>query len=212
MDKAKLDAFWHSRLRVPDARLATNFRNDGRLQDDLEFVTRHLPPGAQILDLGAGTCTLSTKLLDRVHSVVAVDKYAEFLDRVAPHPRMRKVQADVVDFTSLDRFDVILLFGVVNSLDTDEEAVLYAHCREMLAPDGVFLVKHQCGIRETVMIDNYSEEIGGHYYARYPAVDEQTALLRRYFDVEVAHIYNDTINRWPSTRFFTFLCRSNAAT
>jgi cyclopropane fatty-acyl-phospholipid synthase-like methyltransferase len=210
MNKAKVDAFWRSRLTLADPRIATSFRRDGRLQYDLQLVTEHLPPGAHVLDLGAGTCTLATALLDCVASVVAVDKYAEFLSHAAPDPRLHTVQADVVEFMSRDRFDVILLFGVVNSLDTDDETQLYGHCRDMLSAGGVVLVKHQCGLREPVIIDKYSEELGGHYHARYPAVDEQAALLGRFFEVHVLDMYPDAINRWPDTRFFAFVCRQKS--
>jgi len=212
LDKAKVDAFWRSRLKVPDPRIATSFRDDGRLEHDLKLITRHLSPEANVLDLGAGTCTLASALLDRANSVVAVDKYAEFLSRAMPDPKLHTVLADVVDFTSPDRFDFILLFGVVNSLDTPDETLLYRHCQDMLSRNGVLLVKHQCGIREGLVVDKYSDELGGHYHARYPAVTDQTALLRRFFDVTVVDIYPDAFNRWPDTRFFAFICRRHQVT
>lgn len=207
MDKKKIDAFWTARTRIEDPRIATNFREDGRLSYDVNFVRRHLAPGAKILDLGAGTCTLALELLDCAKEVVAVERYAEFLAKVPDHPRLEKVCCNVTDFAPEEMFDIVLMFGVVNYLTSDEERNIYEMCHSVMGRNGVLLVKNQCGLREELIVDHYSTELKENYYARYPAIDNQKSLLSRLFDVEVIDIYPLELNRWPDTHFFAFVCR-----
>lgn len=206
IDKAKMDAFWSARTTIADPRIATNYRDDGRLGFDLELARRFCRPGARVLDLGAGTCTLSAPLLDEVDRVVAVDKFVGFLEMAPEHPRLETVAADVAGFTMDATFDLILLFGVANFLTVAEETDLYRECATMLAPNGVFVAKNQCGVDKEVVVDRYSEELGAHYHARYPARDEQLQRLEEFFAVDVIDIYPPEINRWADTHFYAFVC------
>jgi hypothetical protein len=173
----------------------------------VDFVSRYLPPEAKILDLGAGTCTLLVEFLDRVQKIVAVEKYAEFLDRAPKHPCLIKLCSDVVDFSSKEIFDAVLMFGIVPYLNVEEERKVYKSCLRYIGDNGVLLVRHQCGVNESVIVDSYSAELKAHYHARYPSVAEQTALLAEFFNVEVSDIYPAELNRWANTHFFAYICR-----
>jgi cyclopropane fatty-acyl-phospholipid synthase-like methyltransferase len=211
VDQHKIDAFWNARAAIADRRLATNFRDDGRLAFDTALVQKFLPPDARILDLGAGTCTLSQQFLSQSGEIVAVDKFAAFLDNAPAHPKLRKICADVASFSMNEQFDMILLFGVVNFLSPAEESQLYRSCAAMLADGGHFIVKNQCGVDDEVIVDSYSEELKAHYHARYPAVEEQQACLAEHFEVELLDIYPADLNRWESTHFYAFICNERAA-
>jgi spermidine synthase len=211
VNKERIDEFWRRRAVIQDPRLATSFRNDGRLSHDIEFVKRHLPENPRILDLGAGTCTLSLPLLETAREIVAVEKFPGFLDKAPDHPRLRKVCDDVVNFSTRERFDAILFFGVVNYLTVPEEADLYRRCAEMLTENGCYLVKNQCGVSKEVVVDSYSEELQTEYFARYPAVDEQRRLLAEHFHVRVVDVYPPELNRWKNTHFYGFACTKRAA-
>lgn len=206
MDKRKVDDFWSARTRIEDPRIATNYRIDDRLALDIALVSKYVEDDCRILDLGAGTCTLACSFLDRSGVVVAVDKYREFLDNAPAHPKLQRVCSDIVDFTSAEKFDVILLFGVVNFLSPEEEARVYRRCAEMVSPGGYVLVKNQCGLAADVVVDTYSDELSSHYHARYPSVESQTGRLRELFDVSVEDIYPPALNRWENTHFFAFIC------
>jgi trans-aconitate methyltransferase len=210
VDKLKIDAFWTARAQIEDRRLATNFRDDGRLAFDVALVRKFLPPEARILDLGAGTCTLSQPFLSDCGQLTAVDKFGAFLDNAPQHPKLRKICADVATFSIDETFDLILLFGVVNFLSPDEERRLYRSCAAMLADGGHLIVKNQCGVHDEVLVDSYSEELRAHYHARYPAFERQRACLAEFFDVELLDIYPADLNRWENTHFYAFVCSAKS--
>jgi SAM-dependent methyltransferase len=207
LDKQKIDRFWQGRTSIQDPRIATNYRDDNRLQLDYEFVRRLLPEKASVLDLGAGSCTLAGMLLPHVSSILAIDKFPEFLSLAPKSEKLLTRCADVASFQSDDLFDVILLFGVANFLTETEEFRLYGQCKRMLKQGGVFIVKNQCGSTDEVLVDKYSEELGAHYHARYPAVDSQRGMLQSLFHVTTHDIYPPAINRWPDTHFYAFVCQ-----
>ncbi|XZE45065.1 class I SAM-dependent methyltransferase [Pirellulaceae bacterium SH467] len=207
MDLQKIQDFWQARTKVADPRLATNYRNDGRLQIDVDFITERLPPHAHILDLGAGTCTLAQELLPIASRIIAVDKFEGFLNRAPIDAKLETVCSDAATFLVDMRFDAILLFGVVNFLTVEAEASLYKNCATMLAADGVFIVKNQCGIEKEIVVDKFSEELQCNYHARYPSVENQQGLLSQHFDTQLFDIYPNHINRWSDTHFYAFECR-----
>lgn len=207
LNKEIIDAFWESRTSVENPRLATNYRDDGRLRIDVALVLEHLRENASILDLGAGTCTLAWELLPYVRRIVAVEKFLGFLESAGDAPSLEKVCSDVMEFQTREKFDAILLFGVVNFLTHEEAQQLYANCSQMLAEDGLLIVKHQCGVREEIVVDKYSEELQSHYHARYPSVSEERALMEQIFKTEVIDVYPAEINRWENTHFYAYVCR-----
>lgn len=207
LDKDKIDAFWESRTSVENPRLATNYRDDGRLRIDVALVREHLKENATILDLGAGTCTLASELFPFVKRIVAVEKFAGFLESADDVPKLKKVCSDVTEFQTNEKFDAILLFGVVNFLTNAEAQRLYSNCARMLTEHGVLIVKHQCGVKEEIVVDKYSDELQTHYNARYPSVGEERALLQEHFQTEVIDVYPAEINRWENTHFYAYVCR-----
>ncbi|QDV23490.1 class I SAM-dependent methyltransferase [Aureliella helgolandensis] len=206
LDKTKIDKFWQERTQFSDPRIATNYRDDGRLQFDCDLVQSLATPSSRVLDLGAGTCTLSAMLEPYVASVLAVDKYPRFLEHAPKTEKFSTACADVTEFRSQQLFDLILLIGVVNYLSVHDEIELYKRCADMLASGGSFVVKNQCGIKEERVVDKFSEELGTHYHARYPAFQSQLELLSQLFCVSPVDIYPPEINRWEDTHFYAFVC------
>lgn len=205
MDKKKIDKFWKAQTKITDPRIATNFRNDGRLKYDIELVSKFVHQGSIILDLGAGTCTLSSAFLDRAEKIVAVDKFSDFFNLAPKHPKLETHCSDIMDFRCNELFDVILLFGVVNFINSEEEKALYQSCYSMLKNDGAFIVKNQCGIHEEIIVDKYSEQLKSDYHARYPFVETQKDMLSKLFEVEQLDIYPKEINIWKDTHFYAFV-------
>jgi hypothetical protein len=211
MNKEKIDAFWRRRTNIADPQRATHFFDGGRLTYELDFVRRHLPDNPRILDLGAGTCQVSAPLLDVAREITAVEKFGGFLDMVPEHPRLTKVCEDVTTFSAVERFDVILLFGIVTYLSAQEEVAVYERCAGMLGERGCCLVKNQCGVSTEVVVDAYSEELLADYHARYPAFEEQRRRLTDHFDVRVVDVYPPELNRWNNTHVYGFACTKRAA-
>ncbi len=69
-------------------------------------------------------------------------------------------------------------------------------------------MKNQCGVACEVIVDSFSAELGAHYHARYPAVEQQRKLLEQSFAVKVVDIYPPAINRWSNTHFYAFVCHA----
>lgn len=211
MDKLKVNEFWSSRTAISDARLATNYRDDGRLKFDIRLVLKHLRPSSSILDLGAGTCMLSHALVGNDRTIDAVEKFGAFLAMSPDNPQINKIHSDIMDFTPSKKYDVILIFGVINFFSRDEEILLYRKCASALGEGGTLIVKNQCGINAEKVVDNYSAELAANYHARYPAVVDQKELLSSYFTVEVIDIYPPELNRWEDTHFYAFVCKATVA-
>ena len=207
MDRKKVDEFWASRTQISDARLATSFRDDDRILYDVALVEKYIGENTQMLDLGAGTCTLSQQFLESCRKIVVVDKFRAFLDKAPDHPKLTKVCADIVGFRTNETFDLILLFGIITYLSSEDEKRVYVACSEMLAKGGYLIVKNQCGLHHEVVVDSYSKEFSTHYHARYPSVETQEKWLSEFFDVERIDIYPPALNRWENTHFFAFQCR-----
>lgn len=204
LHKEKIDSFWKRRTEIKDAKIAANYRDDGRLAYDAEWVRQWIKPESKILDLGAGTCQLSLQLLDLASKILAVEKHESFFDLVPDHPNLIKHQADILEFSSIEQFDVILIFGVINFISETEELTLYKKCHALLKSGGFLLVKNQCGIHKELIIDSYSEALRDHYHARYPEVDHQQKLLTHYFNVKRFDIYPAHLNLWKDTHFYAF--------
>jgi SAM-dependent methyltransferase len=107
-------------------------------RDELEILAEHFPPRCSVLDLGCGTGRLTRRLLDKGHSVTAVDNSADMLRHV-PDAATR-VRCDIEQLM-LDRtFDVVLLPS--NLINVGEEALRRAQllaCRRHVAPRGALL-------------------------------------------------------------------------
>ena len=209
--RERMDAFWEARTKVADPVLSTHFKRDGTHELDLAFVRRFTRSDARVLDLGAGSCLVSGKLAagEEVADVLAVDKFPEFLSHAPRHPRLRTEASDLLAFETTERFDLVLLFGVMNYFSPDEARLLYGRCARWLSPGGVLVVKHQCGVHEDVTVDRHSEQIGTHYLAFYRHVAREEALLREQFGaVEVVDVYPPEKNPWPNTHFYAFVCRA----
>lgn len=209
--RALIDQFWKSRTEINDCLVATHFKIDDTHDIDFEFVSRLIEPQHSVLDLGAGTCILSSRLAPHVHKVIAVDKFNKFLEAAPKTPNLTRVESDVFHFKSDTPFDLVLLFGVTNYFDTEETLLIYQRCAGLLKSHGKLILKHQCGVRDDVFIDRFSEQIGGRYISFYKHLEKEIKQLESLFKrVEVIDIYPPENNPWPDTHFYAFICSNEA--
>ncbi|WP_075737640.1 class I SAM-dependent methyltransferase [Streptomyces acidiscabies] len=98
-----------------------------------------LPPGASVLDLGAGAGRLTHPLVVAGHHVTAVDESTEMLSRI----RQAETICSTIEELHLDRkFDVVLLAShLVNVPDTAARDGILAACRRHVAEDGIVLIQ-----------------------------------------------------------------------
>nr|BFD62746.1 class I SAM-dependent methyltransferase [Bdellovibrio sp. HM001] len=208
VNKSKIDTFWKSREKIDDARIATNYRDDGRLEFDVALVRKYHREGGSLLDLGCGTGTLARELLQSSSYIKGVDKYPGFLEKCPREDKFEVVESDILHFVDKNKtYDTIIIFGVVNFISDLEEVDLYRKCLALLKDDGVLIVKNQCGVKSEVIVDSYSQELGTDYYARYPWFERQLGHLSEHFNTELVDIYPPAMNRWDNTHFYAFVAR-----
>jgi 2-polyprenyl-3-methyl-5-hydroxy-6-metoxy-1,4-benzoquinol methylase len=201
---ATIDAFWEKRAKVPDI-TAGRFHPE-YTPYDMALIEPHLFSGARMLDLGAGTCVLANALAARGDVYVhAVDKQADMLRHAASSPMLTTEVADAAFWRAEKTFDLILLFGLINSFPSENvRHQIYQNCFHMLAPKGVLVLKSQMGVQQTILVNKFSEELGMHYGAIYPEVEREEQLLKSLFVTEKIDPYPAAYNRWPNTHFYAF--------
>ncbi|MCW2667005.1 MAG: Methyltransferase domain protein [Frankiales bacterium] len=202
LNQAVLRGFWADKAREASNRWTS--------PDLLAYELSLLAPLAQgarsVLDLGSGHGDLSRRLCPPGTRLVAVDWEPGFATAYT-EPEHAFVQSLVTDFRTDERFDLVLLFGVVTCLELAEELQVYGALAAHVGPGGVAVVKNQCSTGREFAVDTHSEALATRYSGRYPSDEEQQARLQAVFaDIEVIH-YPDQFNPWPNSRHLAFVCR-----
>lgn len=98
------------------------------------LLHRHMPAGAAVLDLGAGTGRLADPLVEFGHRVVAVDSSPDMLAHVR---RADAVLSRIQDLYLPDRFDVVLLAShLINTPQAEDRRDLFQAIARHLRPAG----------------------------------------------------------------------------
>jgi SAM-dependent methyltransferase len=120
---------------------ATRFHVLGRfLTCPFRRVLDYLPPGARVLDLGAGHAIFAHLALEGgARSVVAVEPDLRKIFLTFPQPHLRVVGGR--NGAVAGRFEAVVVVDVLYRLPTSEWDSLLCAVRERLAPGGVFLLK-----------------------------------------------------------------------
>lgn len=174
---------------------------------DVAYMQAFLNPGHDLLDLGAGSGLLLNHISGGFRRVVAVELYPEFSRYITPGEHITIVNADILSFDTGERFDTVILFGVMNFFSREEALSIYRKVFRFTRPGGHMIVKNQMGMSGDVIVDRFSEELQQDYYSEYRSVASETSLMREAgFEVlRVDDIYPDEFNRWPNTRFKAIL-------
>jgi SAM-dependent methyltransferase len=142
-------------------------------------VTRDLPAGYRVLEVGCGTGSVLQEL-ERVCArgqVIGMDKFAEGLDFARQRTSCPLVVGDAHDPPFGAEFAVVGLFDVLEHLAEDESVL--TRMGELLLPGGALLL--------TVPADpslwSYFDE-SAHHQRRYTLPDLQAKLRRAGFEVE----------------------------
>lgn len=106
-----------------------------------ELIHAAVPPGASILELGAGTGRITHPLLELGHEVVAVDESPEML----AHITGAETVCSRIQTLALPRtFDLVLLMSfVVETADDDLRAAFLRTCRRHVADDGCVILQRK---------------------------------------------------------------------
>lgn len=196
----KIKKFWESRVEKDD------FLWKDLSDLNSQLTNQYLQPHFDILDLGCGDGKSNQKL--KFGSLTLVD-YIQSKNLIL-NDNSTFVKEDIRNYKTLKKFDLITLYGVANSFNEKEIAAIYHSCYGLLKPNGVLLVKHQCGKQTNIFVDKFSEELQCEYCAYYLSVDTHYRLLRRAgFDVEIIEPYPKSIDQWNDTTYKAFVCKNN---
>lgn len=113
------------------ARIATN--------GEPEVVEAAVPPGASILELGAGAGRMTRPLREKGFKVTAVDESAGMLEQIRDAPTVRST---IEDLRLDERFDVVTLMSfLVNTADPALRPRLLRTCARHVADGGCVLIQ-----------------------------------------------------------------------
>lgn len=135
-----------------------------------EVVHRHVPSGAEILELGCGTGRMTRRLLELGHPVTGVDSSAAMLQHVPA--QAERVLAEIETLDLGRTFPVVLLASnLVNRPDPASRRSLLESCRRHLAAEG------------QVILQRWSPNLQGWESREWGAVGE--------IELRVAHFEHD---------------------
>lgn len=208
INKSKVDNFWKRRTEIKDPLVSIHFKIDNTHTFDEKLVNEYVKKNYSVLDLACGTCFLANRLTSKVKFIKAVDKYGKFLKYCNRSENLITVEKDIINFKDKIKYNVILLFGIMNYFDDIDAVKIYENCKKMLKKNGVLIVKHQCGINEDVVVDNYSKIIDDNYHAVYRELKNDKRLLHLFFKkIKIIDIYPKKLNPWKNTHFYAFVCQ-----
>jgi len=156
----------------------------------LELVTEAAPPGARILDLGAGTGLLTALVADTRPDCdfTLTDLSEEMMDRARARfaDRPDSVHFRAMNHLDLDEtaaYDVVMSALSIHHLEDDGKRRLYAACARALKPGGRFVNADQVSGDDAAMEARYWH----HWYDRVVAsgigrTEIDAAIERQKFD------------------------------
>lgn len=112
--------------------------------DTPNIIDSAIPRNSDILEIGAGAGRITKPLVERGHTVVAVDQSAQMLAWIEDAER---VCADIEKLDLHRQFGVVLLAShLINTPDDEQRGAFLATCRRHVRQDGVVLIeRHEPG-------------------------------------------------------------------
>jgi len=200
--------YWESLSKKIESPGQTKNKRPDTSDLEIDFLTKFIKNDADVIDIGSGSGLITNKLIDKVRSITAVEKFEGFTKFIIDTPSMLVINADIIGFKMRKQFDAALCLGVAQCFTKDATKDIYNNLFEMLKQQGVLIVRMHCGIKEDVIVDGFSEELQTNYYAEYRQIDSEVELLKQigFLNIEVHDIFPDTLNVWDNTRHYMMVC------
>lgn len=174
---------------------------------DSQFILKYANKTSSLLDLGAGTGLIINKIYDKIGKIVAVEPFKKFTDYIIHSKNITIINQTFNEFCTNETFDIITSFGVMFYFDKQEASCIYKKFLKNLKSGGLLIIKNQFGVKETVTISGYSQELQKDYFAQYRFIEEECELLKEcgYKHIEKFDIYPPECNRWDNTHFYAII-------
>jgi len=158
-----------------------------------------------ILDLGSGSGELSREIMRKNDKLIAVDyepTYSRFYNNF--NNEFFHCQ-DLLDYSNDEKFGLILLFGVVTHLELHEETLIYRKIKSMISQPGYIVIKNQVSLSHEIVVNDFSNDLGVNYSARYPSLGSQQQLIWEVFGNVRSLVYPKNLNRFKNTINVAFI-------
>ncbi len=172
-----------------DEELAATLHNLDDAHNYADWIVDHFRPflGGTVVELGAGTGTMTTRLIDSAERVVASDlsgaRVADLNARFGGHPAVEVMQGDAEAVLHAVGADAVVMINVLEHIEDDVGELRRIHAG--LEPGGVvaiFVPAHDA------LYSEFDAKVG--HFRRYSAASLATALSRAGFDVEETRYVN----------------------
>ncbi|MGE3798909.1 MAG: class I SAM-dependent methyltransferase, partial [Thermomicrobiales bacterium] len=152
--------------------------NETKHEVELILKASGITQAKSLLDLGCGDGRQLMHLCPHFEHVVGVDFSPKLLD-IAKR-RIHEVgceaelhEGDVSTFRTDEKFDVLLLSGIVPCLDDVQMQQMLANLNAMAKPNAVLLVRSSIALAERInVVNQFSEELKSRYTAFYRTIPE----------------------------------------
>lgn len=187
-----------------------NPRND-YTQLDADFIMKYANSETTILDLASSTGMTINKYFHKVKHIEAVELFPEFTKFIVRTDKISIVNCDIKDYQTTKKFDIIVMFGIIQYFSVDEMDLLYSKYRNFLKDNGLLLIKNQFGIYEDVIVSGYSEELKTDYFSHYRYLEKEKNIINRnkFKITDVIDIYPPECNRWKDTHFYAIVAKKS---
>lgn len=174
---------------------------------DAEFIMQYANKNSEILDLASGTGMAISKYFEKIGHIDAVEVFPEFTKFIPKSRNISIYNESITAFTPSKKYDLVLMFGIVQYFNEDEIRNLYVKYKDCLKPTGRLIIKNQFGVKEDVNVSGVSEELNKAYYSQYRHLDKELRTLRSvgFNTDEVVDIYPAEANRWDNTHFYAIV-------
>lgn len=174
---------------------------------DADFIMKHANDSSEILDLASGTGLAIDKYYNAVGHIDAVELFPEFSKFITESPNISVFNDDVTKFSPIKKYDLILMFGMVQYFSESEIKSIYKRYKKYLKPSGKLIIKNQFGVKKDVVVSGLSKELNKPYYSEYRHIDKEVATLSSigFTTVKVHDIYPPEGNRWDNTHFYAIV-------
>lgn len=207
MNSNKSKAYWQKMAdSISSQNETTNKRNNEYLKTDIAFVKSHLNQNDDLLDIGAGSGLVTNELINSVKTIIAVETFEGLTQFI--HKDILVINAELPTFKIRKEFDKIICTGVTHFFTKFDVEKIYENMFKMLKPGGKLVLRSHCGLKETVVINGYSEELSSEYFTEYRKLEEEVELIKSkgFTRVDVIDEVADELNVWENTRHYYFVC------
>lgn len=145
----------------------------------MRLLSRFLHPRSVFLEVGAGDCSLSRRVAERVRNCYALDVSQEILDRSGSQPNMQTVLSDGCTVPVPEgSIDVAYSYQVMEHVHPDDAMEQLHNIYRGLAPNGLYLCVTPNRLSGPHDISRYFDAVATGFHMKEYTLTELEAIFR----------------------------------